>query len=876
MTEKPDIDIQAQGILAGLQSMGRLLDEPMTREALDLAKNATTAAHYSVLQRLQRSLTQYLERDGDLYYVGLLGHFSSGKSSTINSILGSWNTEAERETGLNPTDSTITLVTRDANVRSLLGVIREGHVTIRYQSVNSPVLDNVVLADTPGTGDPHLIAEIARDFLPICDVILFFFSAASPLDQTDMPLLVELHKRLPFIPIRFIVTRADELRLDTSKPVSEQNIDNSKRLHFFTAVLSRINKLLQPVVYTEEDFILIDNKARYNIDALINLIKAKCDPAHPHTRIVMHGHKLHYFLTASKELKMFFGGFLDGKLNELNKIVRTAEQNIHRYNENVLISNSNLTKNWLDQLTAIREARETTLNGLMLPNQLPTDIFRFESTAKRQNEIYNLTYNDAQYTAKQVSARVRLEISNRLKEQISALDIWTLNSPAENLPSTSIISIKIEPTSLLPLIPLSLVHHWGSLREAKASALREAAGSLRRSLEETTKLLQERAPLAKCEDIVHHAQKSLSDDLTQFFQNVELYRNGVFSHATKESISTLGIGAQLDALEAEFTDSDMTTFTTTTMQKLFQDFAEISTRALTGLTALDKDSRPLDISVREIKIPSPEVSQQTLAPALESEKLSLVRAIFSELADNIDHLLSNIQVRIDAALVETRRRYESDLALARRRRLGRYLAMIFGGCVFGLVAYFAYVQFDRAVTPDIFNAIIWNLVADVIFGGTGYLIARAFDNFPKNSTKIKTDYEAVLRRDINQILEEELRGHNFTAIDQPNLLERLSKSYRQVVESDPDEWQKAAADRLNMLREIDINFRRVRAAYADVIEKLVDGVSFYFSDATRNLQLLNGVANSIKARAIEPSFNLLEQTRHSLHNVKQEMQNIEF
>jgi predicted GTPase len=107
----------------------------------------------------------------------------------------------------------------------LIGVIREGHVTIRSQSIENPLLENIVLADTPGTGDPHLIAEIARDFLPICDVILFLFSAASPLDQTDMPLLMQLRTRLPFIPLRFVVTRADELRKESSRPVSEENID---------------------------------------------------------------------------------------------------------------------------------------------------------------------------------------------------------------------------------------------------------------------------------------------------------------------------------------------------------------------------------------------------------------------------------------------------------------------------------------------------------------------------------------------------------------------------------------------------------------------------------------------------------------------------
>src|SRR5689334_23012175 len=93
MNGKGEIDVQAQEIRKGLNDLETLLNEPVAREALDLGKNARTAEQHDILQRLRRSLTQYLERDGDLFYVGFLGHFSSGKSSTINSILEISNTD---------------------------------------------------------------------------------------------------------------------------------------------------------------------------------------------------------------------------------------------------------------------------------------------------------------------------------------------------------------------------------------------------------------------------------------------------------------------------------------------------------------------------------------------------------------------------------------------------------------------------------------------------------------------------------------------------------------------------------------------------------------------------------------------------------------
>ncbi len=110
MPNASEVDVQAQAILTGLEALASLLENPLARDALDLAEKtgrAQTHAHYTLLRRLRKSLSQYLERHGNLFYIGLLGHFSSGKSSTINSLLGLWNTDNERATDLNPTDTTI-------------------------------------------------------------------------------------------------------------------------------------------------------------------------------------------------------------------------------------------------------------------------------------------------------------------------------------------------------------------------------------------------------------------------------------------------------------------------------------------------------------------------------------------------------------------------------------------------------------------------------------------------------------------------------------------------------------------------------------------------------------------------------------------------
>jgi hypothetical protein len=108
------------------------------------------------------------------------------------------------------------------------------------------------------------------------------------------------------------------------------------------------------------------------------------------------------------------------------------------------------------------------------------------------------------------------------------------------------------------------------------------------------------------------------------------------------------------------------------------------------------------------------------------------------------------------------------------------------------------------------------------------------------------------------------------------LSKRLSKAYQSLIACDPEGWNIVAADRLNALRELRSEFSKVRAEYVGLIETMTDQVSAYFSNASKNLQLLNDVADGIKARAIEPSFTLLGDTRDSLHRIRQKVHEVEF
>jgi hypothetical protein len=98
----------------------------------------------------------------------------------------------------------------------------------------------------------------------------------------------------------------------------------------------------------------------------------------------MHANKLHFYSTGAKELRQFFAEFLKAKLAELAKILTAAERNIQKYNEIVSISNSNLTKEWLDRHLAIISAQTKAAEKIREFKDLPSEPPLFASTVAKR------------------------------------------------------------------------------------------------------------------------------------------------------------------------------------------------------------------------------------------------------------------------------------------------------------------------------------------------------------------------------------------------------------------------------------------------------------------------------------------------------------
>ncbi|MGY3488539.1 hypothetical protein ACVW1C_006422 [Bradyrhizobium sp. USDA 4011] len=150
------------------------------------------------------------------------------------------------------------------------------------------------------------------------------------------------------------------------------------------------------------------------------------------------------------------------------------------------------------------------------------------------------------------------------------------------------------------------------------------------------------------------------------------------------------------------------------------------------------------------------------------------------------------------------------------------------------------------------------------------------DDFPKTSGRILDDARAILKGRIFSIVDEALNSHEFATLDEAKLSQALMEAYSRVIGTDPDGWNETAIERIDALRRYEIEYKRLRNEYESIADEIFDRTSSYFSDAAKNLDRLNQVAARVKKSAIEPSFQLLADTRASLEEVKNQIRSVEF
>lgn len=881
-----EVNVQCQQILEGIERLEKYLQERIAKEALDLASNHETTRNQELLLRLKKSLLQYTDRGKNLVYVGFMGHFSAGKSSTINSLLKLEETSEEaRRVGLNPVDKAITLITHSENRDSIFNTTKEGLVSIRSNFIDSEFLKDIVIADTPGTGDPILASEIAKDFLPICDLIVYFFSAAIPLDSADVPLLKEKYAQLAFIPIQFVVTRADEFKRNRESSFGVDNFDKTQARVFLNELSQRINHLFKNDPYVDSDnIVLIDNKSHFNTDQLRQTVLEFANISDVQAQINIHSHKVLYFKSSAEVLKFFFCKFLLDKLEILSSIIRNSQANIDRFQGKIRLTNHVMTESWNEKLTSINAAASKVRNQLLLVQEIPSSLGLLYSKNKKSSYLEVLISKEANEQASSVKRELERNIIPQLRNEILS------NRHRVNKISSLSSSIKVESfelnlsafqkdkllvnTNFLPSAILS----GEALKVFSESDnnLAQYKRDLESDLKNLKDLLSEHQPVRECQSFLDSAISDLDKDFDDYFESITVYRSGVFSLNVKEAISKLGLGQRMDELEAdELTDEQKIVIKQDAQKHIFPNISQ-------SFIDTSKSSVSLQLRVDELQRKVKSMSwEKTNLPnsLLESWKNSELDIIKDEIAGEVESDIRQLQQSVNVKAQEILTKFtfeweaEVDKMKAERKKRFTFLSLLFG--LIGLAIYLLFLFGSRRdLASNVFVASMFGIAVNLISSVLGGAFAKITDKFPISIRAKESDLLERFREDYSQTLDESI--NNFQdLIDFDSQI--LRSFWGKLLTNEPlTIWSTKRKAFYDNLRTYVQEYVELHQEYLQVISEVEESASSYFSDPKSNLQKLIEFSDNLQQTAIKPSFQLLAETKENLETVIRNIQEIDF
>lgn len=900
-----NVDIQCKKILNGLNLLDNYLDEPLARDALELDSNSSTVKNKELLKRLRLSLIQYTERGKDLVYIGFMGHFSTGKSSTINSLLVlNQDSSQYRKIGLNPVDKNITLITSRSNQDSIINVTKEGLVPIRSTFIESSFLDNIVIVDTPGTGDPILIGDIAKDFLPICDLIIYFFSATNPLDSADKPLLEEKFSELFFIPTKFAITRSDEFIKNSKSEFSEDNFDSTKANTFLEEFTQRINQLFQNrrINISSDDIFLIDNKASFKIEELRQFILEFSNPDSLTDQILMHSHKIDYFQSSASELQSFFSDFIDKKICELSRFVDIANQNIERFNNAIHISNNNLTHFWTNSSIKIKTEAEDFSSSLPNINPSPRDILSYEyreRTEKRDNlkkeisEKSRELVNDILNYSRQEGAKVFEQQLSELRDNINKAKINTIKDSEKFSPNTNIeASYSFSNEGSEFYCPDLLENSSSRFILDIEHKFKEDYENLFKGIVELESSLSSQSPFPIYAEILDDADQRLDKDFERFFEIVTLYLSGVLSYTGKETIQNLGLGEKLDRLESKNNLSELKKegIKKDARERIFPDKTNIVSSFIQEISDLNIENQKLKKDFEKFRREVPP-TQRNVGFVWNEEDFEPIN---DEISRNINRKINKLRQEIsrgmNSIIFDVLNLWEEDFVQLKRKRILYFRNAIIISIIIWLILYYLYMnQNGIKISNDLQTSILIGVLGNSAYTGISVLITRAFDRFPK---KIKLTEIKVL---------ETFREHSFKLIKDEEALYYSSKDYQssetstnknsdivKVSEYISQCWEKVLIDQplnsipeylgsyYNDFKDLKNRYYKITNNYLELVNSFAENISAYFSDTDDNLNKLRELSDTLKQNAVDPSFDLLASTRDTLKEVKRKIDEISF
>jgi predicted GTPase len=868
-------DVQVSKLMATARSLKEIAEEKLARKVLEIDVDSESTKHFELLNRLIRSLEQYIQKTQSLIYIGFVGHFSSGKSSTINKLLDLNETSHQRETGLNPTDKAITLITNQSNSKDLFLMNREsGNVPVRTSFVDSELLSSIVISDTPGSGDPDVVNEMIQDFLPICDYILYFISAANPVDQADLPLLIQKAQKLPFIPIFFVITRTDEFRKNKSQPLSLENFDEALRDQFLGQLISRIKYLTESSEFLPNDFFFIDNVFDFQIKDLRSKLIEWSDQLGSENLINIHGHKVLYFESNLNDIIDFYKTSIEKKIQKSEEFLNTARENITRFDKSVEINNEKLKSLWIKGEVAIRSTygtEKTSIDEALQDSPLPNVNSDKDIIAHRKSYSQNLLSIAQGYYGRMISdftAFIKKRISeskNIIFENISNKDLF-VNDLSHLFPSRIDIDYS-EPSIEIDFSKLNFEHKEFS--DALNSVLFSEKTRLRTKAISIKGFLNKELLIKQTDLLYREGNNVISDNFDQYFEKIQMYRTSVLNRNTKETIEKLRIGKQLDGLEVEFPPEFISEMKEkATLQVYYNN--ELDKNEL-----LDKKNICLD-EINDLRVKSDNLAfkKEAVWDLLTKENHN-VAALFQEMSNTTEIGINLVyQNKLQSAMEQhslSFSEYQTKSKEIEKGRKRRIIFWVLGFTLIGVILYFCLKYFSILPPATLGIQILIGIGVNAIFPLLGLLIGRVRNDLKILLTDNKNTFLNSQRAKLFQAFSEsswDEIGKKIPDFKNENnlnsIVHALNEKGDPIIQAVLDEKQQSFLQLIEIDRQINTELKK----YQNQLMTYYNKQSVIFKEETKNLENIGMITKQIKETAIKPSFDLLQETSTKLDQVR--------
>lgn len=832
----------------------------LQKKVLELDDNAKSAKYYNQLKRVSNSLEQYLKKDVNLFYIGFLGSYSSGKSSTINSLLELWSTSKERHVSNNPTDDCITLLTNSKNTNSVFTFSKEGAVSIRTNTnFDIEILNDLVIMDTPGSGDPNIVESIVRDSLPLCDLIIYTLNATAPFTDIDKPFLEAQQSKLKDIPLLFVITRGDEFKKTKSSVLDDSNFDTDKFNSELQILISRINETIHISNFKNSDFILIDNLEKYNIRTLKEKIISYT--IGNDSLIMLHNHKLSYFENEINEIYEFYHKLSKLKIEKCDQFIEKAHSNIEYFDRQTEVGKNKLKNIWSEYESKFMSIYNGMVKGYFETTLLQdlNEIKKFTQTDEYlifEKEIKDELQKEADIKSYTITKDFENSIHSyclQLKQDIMDMidyDTYNISLDKTNAPLDITIDLSY------PINPLRIHEKYrkkfSAYYQSKKNAIIKLCGLL-------SKNLKAGAPIDKIEENIISYRSGIFEVLEMYYEAVKMYNIAAFSYEVKSYISELGLSKLFDRIETA-------------------DVNRAKYNIQTENILLEKVKKSIE-SYKEKTLPLSNTAEDLSTLAKDLKEYTQDNFPFEYQIDNykdfnnhdILGFTTNVYQKLTSKTQQQLSLLKKDIRELNHKRIKKYISVI---VIFLLIGGGVYISGFYLNTKTMPNDIMSTITSGVFASIIATAIMGYFDKFKLKKQETLNDFKNKLSNDNNQIVDElfiELKKENSDKQNEitENLYTKWIADFNDLinytVELNEFSLEKDLLSVANSFRELLNNYEKnYKALHIELIE--------HFTNTDENTLLIEKIASQIKNESIKPSFELLTKTLAEIESVKKEIE----